>query len=105
FKPPLKLDFNRFVAGQRWPRARGDLGFRKLTLNSGQPDDPGGPGNEPGSAPGVLSAIATEHLAWRLMREELPEAGGVAYVRLTLHSAETGKARPQGLHVLIEDID
>jgi hypothetical protein len=33
FKLPLKLDFNRTIDGQRWPAAKGDLGFRRLTLN------------------------------------------------------------------------
>ena len=40
-KLPIKLDFNRNVSGQRWPAARGNLGFRKLSLNSGQSDDAG----------------------------------------------------------------
>ena len=55
--------------------------------------------------PGVLTAILTEHLAWRLMRQEIPEASGVAYARLTLHFTDTGETRTQGLYVLVEDID
>lgn len=105
FKPPLKLDFNRFVTEQRWPAARGELGFRKLTLNSGQPDDPGGGGNGGDSAPGVLSALITEYMGWRLMREEVPEAGGVAYAKLYLHFSDSGQQLYQGVHALIEDID
>jgi len=105
-KLPLKLDFNRFVMGQRWPQARGDLGYRRLSLNSGQPDDGGGEGsNGPGSNTGILSAMLTEHLAWRLMNEELSEASNVGYATLTLHFTETGESRYQGLYVLIEDID
>ena len=103
---PIKLDFNRNVSGQRWPAARGNLGFRKLTLNSGQSDDAGrtaGMGRARNS--GVLTAILTEHLAWRLMRQEIPEASGVAYARLTLHFTDTGETRTQGLYVLVEDID
>lgn len=105
-KLPIKLDFNREVVGQRWPAARGALGFRKLTLNSGMADDagrarsPGAPAN-----PGTLSALLTEYLAWRLMKEELPEASGVAFARVTVHFDDTGATRDQGLYVLIEDID
>jgi hypothetical protein len=105
-KLPIKLDFNRNVFGQRWPASRGNLGFRKLSLNSGQSDDAGrtaGMGRARNS--GVLTAILTEHLAWRLMRQEIPEASGVAYARLTLHFTETGETRTQGLYVLVEDID
>jgi hypothetical protein len=103
-KLPIKLDFNRSVQGQRWPQTSGDLGFRKLTLNSGQSDDAGrtGPGRP---NPGALSALLTEHLAWRLMGEVLPEASRVAYARLTLHFSDTGAQQYQGLYVLIEDID
>jgi hypothetical protein len=105
-KLPLKLDFNRFVTGQRWPTAMGDLGFRGLSLNSGQPDDAAGlDSNGPGSNTGLQSALLTEHLAWRLMKEELPEAGGVAFARITLHFEDTGESRFQGIYVLIEDID
>ncbi len=94
-KPPIKLDFNRYVAGQRWPAARGDLGFRKLTLNNGQEDNPGG----------VLSALLTEHLAWRLMRAEVPTASGVAYARLYVHFTDDDAVEYHGLYILIEDID
>src|SRR4051812_9371673 len=106
-KLPIKLDFNREVPGQRWPAARGSLGFRKLSLNSGMADDAGRTGGGPGAAanPGTLSAMLTEHLAWRLMREELPEVSGVAYARLTVQFSDTGSTQYQGLYVLIEDID
>lgn len=107
FKLPIKLDFNRFVNGQRWPEAKGDLGFRRLTLNSGQPDQAvgGGFGGGQGGNPGALSALLTEHLAWRLMRAELPVASGSAYARLTVHFDDTGEEFYQGLYILIEDID
>jgi hypothetical protein len=108
WKLPIKLDFNRTIAGQRWPAARGELGFRKLTLNSGQADDAGrAAGQSPGGNPGTLSALLTEHLAWRLMRQEIPEASGVAYARLTVHLTDGGaeKSLYQGLYILIEDID
>lgn len=105
-KLPLKLDFNFSVAGQRWPRARGALGFRKLTLNSGMADDAGRtPGMQREGNPGALSALLTEALAWRLMRRELPEASGVSYARVTLHFTDTGTEQLQGLYILIEDID
>ncbi|HEY8925641.1 MAG TPA: CotH kinase family protein, partial [Polyangia bacterium] len=105
-KLPIKLDFNREIPGQRWPAARGGLGFRKLSLNSGMADDAGRTGG-PGSPanPGTLSALLTEHLAWRLMRQELPEVSGVAYARLTVEFSDTGTTQYQGLYVLIEDID
>jgi hypothetical protein len=116
WKLPIKLDFNRTVAEQRWPAARGELGFRKLSLNSGQADDAGrAAGQSPAGNPGTLSALLTEHLAWRLMRQEIPEASGVAYARLTVHitdgAADAGggsggeRSLYQGLYILIEDID
>lgn len=106
-KPPLKLDINRIVPGQRWPAARGELGYRKLTLNSGQADDAGRMViDEPAAAnPGTLSALLTEHFAWRVMKQEIPEASGVAFARVTLHFTDTGSSRYQGLYILIEDID
>ena len=94
-KPPLKLDFNRYVQGQRWPEARGRLGFRRLSLNNGQADQPGG----------ALTALLTEHYSWRLMRAEVPMASGVAYARLYVHLSDTGEERYHGLYILIEDID
>jgi MYXO-CTERM domain-containing protein len=104
-KLPLKLDFNFSVPGQRWPASRGSLGFRKLTLNSGMADDAGRPPGMREGNPGVLSALLTEALAWRLMRRELSDASGVAYARVTLHFTDTGLAQYQGLYILIEDID
>ncbi len=103
FKLPLKLDFNHYVRGQRWPASRGALGYRKLTLNSGQPDQ--ALRTPAAGAQGVLSALLTEHLAWRVMREELPEAGGVAYATVELHFTDTQQTQYQGLYILIEDID
>lgn len=108
FKLPLKLDFNRTVDGQRWPASKGELGFRRLTLNSGQPDQAAGMGfgGAEGDHPaGVLSALLTEHLAWRVMRQALPEASGSAYARLTLHFSDSNETQLQGLYILIEDID
>lgn len=105
WKLPIKLDFNRSVAGQRWPAARGDLGYRKLSLNSGQSDDAGRAAGGRPANPGTLSALLTEHLAWRLMRQELPESSGVAFARLTVHFTDTNETRYQGLYVLVEDID
>lgn len=105
-KLPIKLDFNFSVMGQRWPASRGELGFRKLTLNSGMSDDAGrmaGMGRE--GDPGVLSALLTEALAWRLMRRELRDASGVAYARVTLYFTDTGEERYQGLYILLEDVD
>lgn len=104
-KLPLKIDFNFSVMGQRWPAARGELGFRKLTLNSGMSDDAGRTAGMREGNPGVLSALLTEALAWRLMRRELRDASGVAYARVTLHFTDTGEERYQGLYILLEDID
>jgi hypothetical protein len=96
-KPPLKLDFNRVVQGQRWPAARGELGWKKLSLNNGMTDNPGG----------ADTALLSEHFAWRLMRREVPTASGVAYARLWVHlddgAGET--VTYHGLYILIEDID
>ena len=96
-KPPLKLDFNRFVQGQRWPAARASLGYRKLSLNNGQADNPGG----------ALSALLSEHLAWRLMRREVGTASGVAYARLYVHSVEGDSETVEyhGVYILLEDVD
>jgi hypothetical protein len=108
FKLPIKLDINRFVDDQRWPAARGAHGFRRLTLNSGQPDEAVAEGDFAGGDDrprGVLSALLTEHLAWRVMREELPEVSGSAYARLTVHLTDTSETRYAGLYILIEDID
>jgi MYXO-CTERM domain-containing protein len=104
-KLPLKLDFNFSVAGQRWPASRGELGFRKLTLNSGMSDDAGRTSGMREGNPGVLSALLTEALAWRLMRRELADASGVAYARVTLRFTDTGVEQYQGLYILLEDID
>jgi hypothetical protein len=94
-KPPLKLDFNRVVAGQRWPAALGELGFRRLSLNNGQPDNPGG----------VLSALLTEYVAWQVMHAEVPTAGRAAHARLTVHFTDDDAVEYHGLYILIEDVD
>jgi hypothetical protein len=94
-KPPIKLDFNRVLMGQRWPAARGNLGFRKLSLNNGQEDNPGG----------QLTALLTEHYSWRLMRAEVPAASGVAYARIYVHFTDDDEVEYHGLYILIEDID
>ncbi len=94
-KPPLKLDFNRYIAGQRWPAALGDLGFRKLSLNHGQPDGPGS----------VLAVLLSEALGWRLLRMEVPAASGVAYAKLFVHFTDDDEVEYHGLYILIEDID
>jgi hypothetical protein len=98
-KPPLKLDINRVVRGQRWPAALGERGYRKLTLNNGQADRPGG----------MLTALATEQLAWHLLFREVGTASRAALVRLLIELAEPG-AEPaagevHGVYLLIEDID
>ncbi len=94
-KPPLKLDFNRYVTGQRWPEALGNLGFRKLSLNNGQEDNPGG----------VLTALLTEHLAWRVMREEVPSGSRSVYAQLWIHFEEDNAVEYHGLYIVLEDID
>jgi hypothetical protein len=97
YKPPLKLDFNRIVQGQRWPAARGKLGYRKLSLNNGQADNPGG----------ALSALMSEHFAWRLMRREVGTASGVAYARLYVHLVEgdSESVEYHGIYIVLEDVD
>lgn len=94
-KPPLKLDFNRIVMGQRWPAALGARGFRRLSLNNGQPDNPGA----------TLSALLTEHVAWQVMHAEVPGASRSAHARLTIHFTDDGASEYHGLYILIEDID
>ena len=94
-KPPIKLDFNRTVPGQRWPSARGDRGFRKLSLNNGQEDNPGG----------ILTALLSEHYSWELMRSEVPTASGVAYARLNVYLGDATSLQYHGIYILIEDID
>jgi MYXO-CTERM domain-containing protein len=49
--------------------------------------------------------MLTELLAWRLMKEELPESSGVALARLSLQLTDTSESRYQGLYLLIEDLD
>ncbi len=95
-KPPIKLDFNHVVAAQAWPAAMGRLGYRKLSLNNGQPDAPGG----------LLSVLQSEHFAWRLLKREVPESSGSAYARLYLQfEGEAGPPQYKGLYVVVEDID
>jgi hypothetical protein len=94
-KPPLKLDFNRVVTGQRWPTSLGADGFRKLSLNNGQPDNPGG----------VMSALLTEHYAWQLMHAEVPTGSRSNYARLTVHFTDDDAVEYHGLYILIEDAD
>ncbi len=94
-KPPLKLDFNRVTKGQRWPSAQGDLGYRKLSLNNGQQSKPGG----------VLPALLSEHVAWQVMKEVLPEASGVSFARLFVHVSDEATTEYHGTYVLIEDLD
>ncbi len=83
------------MAGQRWPVSYGDLGFKKLSLNNGQEDNPGG----------VLTALLSEHLAWRLMQREVPAASDVAYAKLYVELTDVGETNYHGLYILIEDID
>jgi hypothetical protein len=94
-KPPIKLDFNRIVQGQRRPAAAGQRGFRKLSLNTGLPDNPGG----------VLSALLTEHLSWRLMHAEIPTATRPGYARLHVHMTDEQIEEYHGLYIVLEDID
>jgi hypothetical protein len=94
-KPPLKLDFNHFVAGQRWPASLGDLGFRKFTLNNGQANLAGG----------VLPALLAEPVAWRLMQREVPLAPRSAYARLFVHFTDDEHVEYRGLYFLVEDLD
>jgi hypothetical protein len=106
-KPPLKIDFNQdFMGlvpearGQSWPASFGDLGFRKLTLANGQ-------GNKPPSRMDnlILPILMTEHVALRLLKQEVPATPASAYAKVYLHldGAEQGDYR--GLYMLIEDID
>lgn len=94
-KHPLKLDFNRFVQGQRWPAALGDFGFRKLSLNNGQ-------GNLEG---GVLPALLAEPVAWRLMQQEVPLATRSAYAKVFVHFTDDASVEYHGLYLVLEDLD
>lgn len=96
-KPPLKLDFNFAVKGQRWPAAAKDLGLRKLTLNNGQANLRGG----------VLPALIAEGVAWRVMNEVLAVTSRVAWARLFVHFTDGGveQVEYRGLYVVIEDLD
>ena len=94
-KPPLKLDFNRFVGDQRWPPSLGELGFRKLSLNNGQANLAGG----------VLPALLAEPVAWRLMQREVPLAPRSAYARLFVHFSDDEHVEYRGLYLLLEDLD
>lgn len=97
-KPPLKLDFNRFDDSLRWPSAMGRLGFRKLTLNNGQANLPGG----------VLPNLVAERVAWDLMREQAPFASRNAWAQLWVHftDAQGGESiEYRGVYLVIEDLD
>lgn len=94
-KPPMKLDFNRYVRGQSWPESMGKLGMRKLTLNSGQADEPGG----------QLTALLTEHVAWKLMGTVVEDAPKTSYARVYIHFSDDQSEAYHGVYVLIEDID
>ena len=95
-KPPIKLDINEFVDGQRWPKAQKDLGYRKLSLNTGQQSKKGG----------VLPALLSEHVAWRVMRAAVPTvAAGVAYARVFVQLTDEGVSEYHGVYILIEDLD
>jgi hypothetical protein len=95
-KPPLKLDINRYVMGQRWPAALGDIGYRKLSMNQGQPDAPVGAG---------LTVLLSEHLAWRLMHREIPASSRSAYARLFVHHDGDSEPEYHGIYILVEDLD
>jgi CotH kinase protein len=98
-KPPLKIDINHVERGQRWPLSMGKRGLRKLTLNTGQADRPGG----------VLTALATEVLGWRMLAREVGVAARVAYARLDVELTDASGAavqrEPHGLYILIEELD
>jgi CotH kinase protein len=104
-KPPLKIDFNEdFMGkqpdakGQNWPKAMGDNGFRKLTLNNGQ-------GNKPPGRSLILPLLMTEHVALRLLKREVAAAPGTAYAKVTIHTETKPNGEYHGVYILIEDID
>ena len=94
-KPPLKLDFDRFAADQRWPTPPEARGFAKLSLNNGQANLAGG----------VLPALLTEGVAWQLMREEAPLASRAAWVRVLVHFEDEGAVEDHGVYLALEDLD
>lgn len=97
-KPPLKLDLNRYIDGQRWPKSMGRLGFRKLTLNNGQANLKGG----------VLPNLVAERVSWDLMREVTPFASGAAWAQLWVHFVDDSGAESveyRGVYLMIEDLD
>ncbi|MCG5051722.1 MAG: CotH kinase family protein [Myxococcales bacterium] len=96
-KPSLKLDFNQYVMGQRWPADMGKAGFKKLTLNNGQntfDDEP-------------LQVLLTEHMGWRFLHEEVPDAGRSAYAQLFVHFDDKPNDPPVfgGLYIVVEEMD
>jgi hypothetical protein len=94
-KPPLKLDFNHLIRGQRWPSAQHELGYRKLSLNNGQ-------GNQPG---GVLPNLLPEAVSWRLLRIEAPLAPKSAFVKVFIHFTDNDAVEYHGLYLMLEDLD
>ena len=99
-KPPLKIDINQNVMGQRWPASLGDLGFRKLTLNNGN-------GNKPAqiAEPLLLPILLSEHVALRLLKREVPASPGTAFAKVTLYFEDRPQGEYHGVYVLVEDID
>ncbi|HEY0710512.1 MAG TPA: CotH kinase family protein [Polyangia bacterium] len=104
-KPPLKIDFNEdFMGqvpeakGQSWPAGRGEFGYRKLTLNTGQ-------GNKPPNRVLMLPNLLSEHVANRLLHKEVPTAPATAIATVTLHFDGQSAGEFHGSYILIEDID
>ncbi len=105
-KPPLKIDFNEdFMGtvpeamGQRWPASMGDLGYRKVTLNTGQSN------KAPDGRTSVLPVLHTEHVALRLLGKDVPLTPGTAYAKVTTYLDGSDQGIYRGVYILIEDID
>ena len=104
-KPPMKIDFNEdfmgavpAAKGQRWPLSLGELGYRKLTLNSGQ-------SNKFSGMIAVLPVLQAEHVALRMLAKEIPLSPKTAYAKVTMHFEDKPAGEYHGVYILIEDID
>jgi hypothetical protein len=88
-KPGLKIDINRFVAGQTF------FGLKKMDWENGVGSEVGGCGND-GSSTG---AMLSEYLGWWLHVQSGEKTGHAAFVNVTLNGA------PLGAFLSVEEID
>jgi hypothetical protein len=97
-KPPIKIDFNHDQFGTKggaWPAALGKNAYRKLSLNQGQNDEPGG----------ILPALLSETVAWRLLGREHAAAPKASLAQVWIHFTDDNKTEYHGVYLLLEDLD